>query len=407
MSALLDEYRAITGDMPIDELIFLSERIRGRKIRNINSTAVGGGVAEILARMIPLMKELELDVSWDVITGGEDFFHTTKAFHNALHGKKVSIRKEMFDVFHRTTERNLKTMDLSGDILFVHDPQPAGLIQSREDGQKWIWRCHVDVSNPFMKVWKFLEPIIVHYDASVFSTASFAKKLPIRQFLIAPSIDPLSDKNRELPPDMVERIVSGYGIDLDRPIITQVSRFDRLKDPLGVIEAYKIARRHFDCQLVLAGGGAADDPEASVVLKEIKEKAEDDRDIFILEGMETAQIEINALQRASTIVLQKSIREGFGLTVAEALWKRRPVIAGAVGGIRLQVRHNITGILVRSVEGTAYAIRSLLGNPDYARKLGENGYQHVKNNYLLTRHLKEHLLLFLAMMKGGEGLIHL
>jgi trehalose synthase len=352
------------------------------------------------------MNELGLVSYWDVIRGGRDFFHVTKTFHNALHGKKVRVYKRMFEIYNANTEMNLETTRLNGDVIIIHDPQPAGLIRKREDGQKWVWRCHIDVSNPHPKVWNFLKHIVTDYDASIFSAPAFAKELPIRQFLIPPSIDPLSDKNRELPREQVNEIITDFGIDIDRPIVTQISRFDRLKDPIGVIEAFKIARRSVDCQLVLAGGGAADDPEGAEVLEEVKEKAGDHKDIHILENMQSAPIEVNALQTGSTIVMQKSIKEGFGLTVTEALWKKRPVIAGAAGGILLQVKDNVTGMLVRSVEGAAYAIRYLLTNPDFAARLGENGHQHVKQNFLITRHLKEYLLLLLAVQNHDKGLVY-
>jgi len=407
LEGLLESYEQVVGKNIVDEIRLLADRLAGKVIQNVNSTAVGGGVAEILARMVPLMQELGLTAYWDVIRGGEDFFHVTKTFHNALHGKEVPVHDGMFDVFNANTQMNLSTFRINGDILVIHDPQPAGLIDAKEKGQKWIWRCHIDVSNPHPGVWGFLKPIVEKYDASIFSASMFVRQLQIRQFLITPSIDPLSDKNRDLPKKEVDKIIEGYGIELDRPIITQVSRFDRLKDPLGVIEAYKIAKRSTDCQLVLAGGGAADDPESAEVLSEIKDRAAGDKDIHILENMESSPVEVNALQRGSTIVMQKSIREGFGLTVTEALWKKRPVIAGAAGGIMLQVKHNITGMLVHSIEGAAFAIRYLLNNPDFAARLGQNGYEHVKNNFLLTRHLQEYLLLFLAVQGDREGLIYL
>lgn len=407
MPGLLESYEDIVGKEEINELRLLGERLHGKVIQHVNSTAVGGGVAEILTRMVPLMKELGLEAYWDVIKGGEDFFQVTKTFHNALHGKKARIYKRMFDIYRANTEMNLRTFRINGDIMLIHDPQPAGLIEKKNGGQKWIWRCHIDVSNPHQKVWEFIKNMVQKYDASIFSVPAFAKELPIRQFLITPSIDPLSDKNRELPKEQVDSIIEGFGIDLDRPIITQISRFDRLKDPVGVIEAFKTARRSVDCQLVLAGGGAADDPEGAEVLKEVKERAAGDKDIHILENMESAPIEVNALQSGSTIIMQKSIREGFGLTVTEALWKRRPVIAGAAGGIMLQIKDNATGMLVHSVEGAAYAIRYLLTNPDFAARLGENGHEHVKQNFLITRHLKEYLLLFLAVINGEKGIIYL
>jgi len=245
-------------------------------------------------------------------------------------------------------------------------------------------------------IWEFLEDFIFNYDAAVFSSPAFSPKLPIRQFLISPSIDPLSDKNRELPQETIDGVLRKYEIYKSKPIITQISRFDRLKDPLGVIEVYKQVKRYRDCQLLLAGGGASDDPEGKKVLEEVKDKAKHDPDIHIL-LLPQNDIEINALQRASTVIIQKSIKEGFGLTVTEALWKAKPVVASNVGGIPLQITHKYSGLLCNSIEGAGFAIKQLLNSPEYAKKLGENGREHVRNNFLLTRHLKDYMLLFLSL----------
>ncbi|MDP3143353.1 MAG: glycosyltransferase, partial [Candidatus Omnitrophota bacterium] len=261
---------------------------------------------------------------------------------------------------------------------------------------KWVWRCHIDVSSPNEVVWGFLMDFIAHYDAAVFSAPAFSQKLPIRQFLISPSIDPLSDKNKELPKEIIEGVLRKYNILTDKPIIAQISRFDRLKDPLGVIEAYKQVKKYIDCQLILAGGGSSDDPEGADVLEEVKQKSDGDSDIHIL-LLPQNDIEINALQRASTVIVQKSLREGFGLTVTEALWKAKPVVASNVGGIPLQIKHKHSGLLCHSVDGAAFAIKQLLQSPAYAKKLGENGREHIKNNFLLTRHLRDYMLLFLSL----------
>ncbi len=396
----IKDYIPFIGQSGADELSLLAEHLKGKKIRFFNSTAVGGGVAEILNRMMPLMRELRLDATWDVIKGGEQFFAVTKKFHNALHGHAEEITGRDFEVFMETGRLNAAEMDLSGDIMFVHDPQPIMLVE-KKGANKWIWRCHVDVSAPDERVWSFLREYIVRYDASVFSAPSFSRVLPIRQFLVAPSIDPLSDKNRDLPEEAVLAVLGKYGIYRDKPVITQISRFDRLKDPLGVIEAYRLVKRHMDCQLVLAGGTAVDDPEGLQVLEEVRNRAEGDRDIHIL-LMPQNDLEVNALQRGSDIILQKSLKEGFGLTIAEALWKGKPVVASAVGGIPLQITHRYSGMLCHSVEGAAFAIKQLLQAPDYARKLGENGREHVRNNFLLTRHLKEYLLMFMCMEHGRD-----
>ncbi|MBU1869154.1 MAG: glycosyltransferase [Candidatus Omnitrophica bacterium] len=391
----LDEYASIVGTSIIDDLKLLAERLQGKVIQNVNSTAVGGGVAEILNRMVPLLRELGLNAKWDIIRGGEQFFEVTKKFHNALHARPEEITQRDFDIFLETSQRNIEEADIYGDVVFIHDPQPIALIERKKDN-KWIWRCHIDVSNPNVKVWKFLEDFIVKYDSAVFSSPNFSRRLPIRQFLIAPSIDPLSDKNKELPSDVVDQVLNKYQITRDKPIITQISRFDRLKDPLGVIEVYKRVKKYVDCQLILAGGGASDDPEGVKVLEEVKEKAAADRDIHIL-LLPQNDLEVNALQRASDVIMQKSLKEGFGLTVAEALWKAKPVVASNVGGIPLQIKHKYSGLLCHSIEGAAFAVKQLLNSPGYAEKLGENGKEHIRNNFLLTRHLKEYMLLFLSL----------
>jgi len=391
----IDEYASIIGQGNIDDLKAIADRLKDRTIQNINSTAVGGGVAEILTRMIPLLQELGVAVTWDVIKGGTKFFEVTKKFHNALHGQGDAVTAEDLAVFMETSQNNIEEMKVTGDIVFVHDPQPIALVRKRTDN-KWLWRCHVDVSNPDKTVWDFLRDFIVRYDASVFSAPTFSQNLPIRQVLISPSIDPLSDKNKDLPEETINSVLAKYNIDKDRPIVTQISRFDKLKDPIGVVSAYKQVKKHLDCQLVLAGGGATDDPEGIKVYEEVKNEASGDSDIHVL-LLSQNDIEINALQRASTVIVQKSLKEGFGLTVAEALWKGKPVVASHVGGIPLQITHKYSGLLCHSVEGAAFAIKQLLNSPAYAEKLGKNGKEHIRNNFLITRHIKDYLLLFLSL----------
>jgi trehalose synthase len=398
----LQDYAPIVGDAEIVELRALALRLKDTRVKMVNSTAVGGGVAEILNRLVPLMEESGIAARWEVLTGGEKFFHVTKAFHNALHGAPYDGPPEWFDQFLATNEENRRRMQFDEDFVVIHDPQPLPLVAARE-GQRgrWIWRCHIDLSQPNADVWQFLRPWVEKYDASLFSSPQFTRGLPIPQYQFFPTIDPLADKNRDLEPEYVRGVLEGFGIDPARPIVTQVSRFDRLKDPLGVIRAFRIVRKYEDCQLVLAGGGASDDPEGAVVLREVQEAAAADPDIHILDLPPWSHLEINALQRASTIVVQKSLREGFGLTVSEALWKKTPVVASAIGGIPSQVIHKITGMLVHSVEGAAYQIRFLLTHPEYARQLAENGHQHVKEHFLLTNKLKRYLTLFLILQQGG------
>jgi len=394
----LENYAELLGAGEIEELRALAKPLRGRRIEMINSTAVGGGVAEILNRLIPLAEELDLSIQWDVLRGAEDFFDVTKAFHNALHGEAYHANPKNFEIFLAYNEQNRATLPLDAEFVVIHDPQPAALIDARPAGSNhWVWRCHIDLSHPNLAVWDFLEKFVSRYDGAMFSSPQFARQLSIPQYLFYPAIDPLSEKNIQLDSDFIDETLRRYQIDVARPILTQISRFDRLKDPVGVIRAYRIVKRYFDCQLVLAGGGAPDDPEGALVLKEVLREAGHDPDIKILELPAWAPLEVNALQRASTIVVQKSLREGFGLTVSEALWKKKPVVASAVGGIPSQIIHKHTGLLAHSVEGTAYQIRFLLSHPEIAAKLGENGHQHVKENFLITQKLKRYLSLLLML----------
>ncbi len=398
----LDDYAGLHGAGEIEELRALAKPLRGRSIEMINSTAIGGGVAEILNRLVPLAEELDLHFQWDVMTGGEDFFDVTKSFHNALHGGPYPASPRDFEIFLAYTERNRAALPLDSEFVVIHDPQPAALIDARKPGSNhWVWRCHIDLSHPNRAVWDFLEKFVSRYDGAMFSSPEFSRQLPIPQYLFYPAIDPLSEKNQDLEPEFIAQVLARFRIDPMRPILTQISRFDRLKDPVGVIRAYRIVKRYCDCQLVLAGGSASDDPEGAIVLKEVLREADNDPDIRVIELPAWAPLEVNALQRASTIVIQKSLREGFGLTVSEALWKKKPVVGSAVGGIPIQIIHKHTGLLAHSVEGTAYQIRFLLSHPEIAAKLGERGHQHVKENFLITQKLKRYLTLFLALARGS------
>jgi trehalose synthase len=397
----LDDYAPIIGAAEIEALRGFAGRLKGRRLKMVNATAVGGGVAEILNRLVPLIQEVGIPAAWDVITGGEPFFVVTKAMHNALHGDRFDPPPDWEDIFLATSEQNRARLQFDEDFVVIHDPQPIALVAGRGVSRaKWVWRCHIDLSRPNDTVWQFLRPFVEQFDAAIVSSPSFTQDLSLPQYLIHPTIDPLADKNRDLEPEFVRKVLETYGIDPKRPIVTQVSRFDRLKDPVGVIQAYRLVRRFNDCQLVLAGGGASDDPEGAAVLAEAREAANGDPDIHILDLPPWSHLEINALQRGSTIVVQKSLREGFGLTVSEALWKKRPVVASAVGGIPTQVIHKVTGLLVHSMEGTAYQIRYLLANPGVARILGEHGHEHVKESFLITHNLKNYLLLMLVL--AGE-----
>jgi trehalose synthase len=389
----LDPYREVTPKGTVDFLRCLAEKVRGRRILHVNSTRVGGGVAEILRSLVPLLQDIGVEARWEVITGTEDFFAVTKAFHNALQGEEQDLSPEMLETYREIKRKNAQGLALNADYVIIHDPQPAALILQKPEGGRWIWRCHIDISHPQRKVWNFLRQYVVQYDGAIFSLPRFAQRLPIPQFLIYPSIDPLSDKNRDLSPNEQEKILDRLRIPRDKPILLQVSRFDRFKDPLGVIQAYRLVKKHHDVRLILAGGGATDDPEGEKVLAEVRQAARNDPDILILLLPPDANVEINALQRAATIVLQKSLREGFGLTVAEAMWKGKPVIGGFAGGITVQLVYGVTGFTVNSPEGTAFRIHHLLDNPDIMAKMGEDGREYVRRNFLITRHLGDYLAL--------------
>ncbi|MGA8183898.1 MAG: glycosyl transferase family 1, partial [Terriglobia bacterium] len=280
----LEDYVPVVGAPKMQELNTLAAGLKGRSVQMVNSTSVGGGVAEILSRLVPLLKELGIDVRWDVMTGGNDFFEVTKAFHNALHGAPFEQPSECFEIFLAYNEQNRARLAMDAEFIVIHDPQPAALINGRNNrAGKWTWRCHIDLSQPNPKVWEFLKAYVLRYDGALFSSPDFTQQLPIPQYLFYPSIDPLSEKNRDLEPEFVRGVLERFDIDPKRPILTQISRFDRLKDPVGVVKAYQIVKRYFDCQLVLAGGGAADDPEGGKVLDEVREVSAGDPDIFILD----------------------------------------------------------------------------------------------------------------------------
>jgi trehalose synthase len=390
----LDAYRPVVGDRHIDELFRLASALRKKKVQHVNATRAGGGVAEILNRLVPLMRELGLDAEWDVLRGEDEFFRVTKSFHNAIQGEPIEISALDYEIFLKWNRINGQEIDLSGDFVVLHDPQPCAMIDKRHTGaQKFVWRCHIDASAPHRGLWAFLEKYVRRYDAALFSAPQFTGRLPIPQYLVAPAIDPLSDKNRPLTEEQVTQVCERHGIDRSRPILTQVSRFDRFKDPVGVIQTYQLVKETNDCQLVLAGGGASDDPEGAQVLAEVREAAGNDPDLKVLLLPNDAHFEINALQRASTVVLQKSTREGFGLTVSEALWKGKPVIGGSTGGIPLQILDGLNGYLINSPEGAAFRIRFLLNHPEAAAEMGRRGIELVRQNFLLTRNLRDYLLL--------------
>lgn len=404
---LIDDYAPIVGEDVIHHIREISAPLRGLKVVHVNSTKIGGGVAEILDRIVPLMMELGIEARWEVIKGEEKFYECTKSFHNVLQGKYAPISDLLLRAYELTNQENaeaLRSVLEDADMVFIHDPQPLPLLKWIPNRRgKWLWRCHIDLSHPYRPIWKYLREFAIGYDASIFSLADFAQPLPHTQYLVPPSIDPWSDKNIELTPRDIRETQDQFDIDPDRPIILQVSRFDRFKDPIGVIRAFRLVKRFSPgLQLVLAGGGASDDPEGGIVLKEVREEANNDPDIRILVLPPDAHRSINALQRGANFIIQKSIKEGFGLTVTEGLWKAKPVIGGDTGGIRLQIIDHHTGFLVSTPEGAALRIRYLLRQPGKAQEMALKGKEFVRQNFLITRHLREYLSLMVALLHGDE-----
>jgi len=401
---VLRGYEAVAGASAISQLRQLARDVAGAQVVHVNSTRLGGGVAEILNWLVPLMNDLGLNTRWETVEGPPEYYQVTKAFHNGLQGNDVHLTRQMLDLYEQTAAANaesLRPVLEQADFVFIHDPQPAALLELCGNRRgKWIWRCHIDVSRPNRKVWNYLREKVSGYDASVFSMPDFAQSLNHPQFIIAPSIDPLSDKNRELTENEISSTLESLGVPQDLPILTQISRFDRFKDPVGVIQAFTLLNSSINARLVLAGGGATDDPEGAAVLDEVRDCAAGNDRIHILDLPANAHRAINALQRASTIIIQKSTQEGFGLTVTEAMWKGKPVIGGNVGGIRLQVHNHHTGYLVNTPEGAALRIRELLRNPQKTTWMGQTARRFVIENFLLTRHLREYLTLMLGVRKG-------
>jgi trehalose synthase len=403
---VFDRYVGISPKSDLLLLQLLAAKLHNRSFLHINSTRVGGGVAEILQQMIPVLKELGIDVRWEVIEGDPAFFDITKKVHNSLQGNPERITDKMWQYHYEMNKKNADNLNLDADAVIIHDPQPAPLVEFKKGGL-WIWRCHIDMSNPQMQVWNSLGRYIEKYDATIFSVAKFARAMPIDKFIITPSIDPVSEKNRELTDGEIQETLDKFQIHLDKPIILQVSRFDRFKDPVGVIQAFRIIKKYNDCLLILAGSPAIDDPEGDTVLKEVKEYAANDPDVCILLLPPFSDKDINALQRIATVVLQKSVKEGFGLTVSEAMWKGKPVIGGAVGGIPLQIIHGVTGFLVNSIEGAAFRIRQLLNNPKLAEEMGEKAKEYIRNNFLITRQMRDYLCVWYFLENKGRNILEL
>ena len=394
----LDAYQDVVPDSILDGLRDEARALRGARILHINATAYGGGVSELLRSSVPLLRDLGLTVDWEVIGGSPDFFRATKVLHNALQGSSQTLSEAERKAYLDCTRENAPQLDGSYDFVVVHDPQPAALLSVHGKGDsRWVWRCHIDTSEPNADAWRFLRPFLADYDAAVFTMPEFVPPdLPVaRVRTIAPAIDPLSPKNLDIPDYTAGQILDWIGIDLPGRLVTQVSRFDPWKDPFGVIAAYQLVREEIpELQLALVGSMALDDPEGWEVYAQLNEHAQNDPLIHIYTNLTGASnVEVNAFQRSSEVVVQKSIREGFGLVVSESLWKGTPVVAGRAGGIPMQMPEGVGGVLVDSVEECATALLTLLNDDELAGRLGASGRAHVREHFLLPRLLMEELRL--------------
>lgn len=400
MTLSLKNYKNIVGEELIDKTYEEASTLSNKHVEHINSTFYGGGVAEILNNLTLLMNDVGITTGWRLLKGHQDFFNITKRFHNALQGAKIKLGEHTKRIYMETNETNSIITHISfADCIIVHDPHPLPLINFYEKKQPWIWRCHVDLSNPNTLLWDYLKQFILKYDSLIISMDSYKKQdVPLPYHIIPPSIDPLSTKNKLVPDSIIKRYLSKFGVDRDKPIISQISRFDKWKDPLGVIRAFELIKKKKDCKLVLLGSMATDDPEGHIIYAKLLQKVKDNPDIKIINHAD--DFLVNCLQRASDVVIQKSTKEGFGLTVTEALWKGVPVVAGNVGGIPLQVIDGKSGYLVNNPKECADRTIKLLENPKLREEMGKFGIKHVRKNFLITRHLMDYIRLLKNTLKS-------
>jgi len=391
----LEDHRPIVGDDVISGIYRKAASLRGKRVLHVNSTYQSGGVAEMILSLVPLMNNVGIDTRWNILNGDGEFFAITKNFHNALQGQAVAFSDEEKDLYLQTNESFSGQMAIDHDLVVIHDPQPLPLIRFYRKTQPWVWRCHVDLSNPNPALWEFLKGFVLDYDRMVISHEHYRRRgMPMEQWICRPAIDPLSEKNRDLSEAETAALLAKYGVPTDKPLVTQISRFDKWKDPLGVVEVFSEVKRHVDCRLVLCGSMAPDDPEGWAIYRQVEDAARpliDAGDVILITAED--HLLVNALQRASAVILQKSLREGFGLTVTEGLWKGRPVIASRVGGIPLQIEDGETGFLLdpTDTEGFAWRVRQVLENPDLGERLGRAGKEHVRQHFLITRLLSDYL----------------
>ena len=392
----VEDYRRVAPPGVVDIILTLSERVRGRRLLHLSGGRFGGGVAEILQTLVPIMADLGIEAVWEITGGDPAFYSTATTLEAALRGSERVLTDEALDHFVEMNRVNAKKLNLEADLVLVHDVQPATLVQQRPDAGRWVWRCQFDCSHPQRRAWSFLRPFVNQYDAAIFSLPGFARRLGVPKYVIHPSIDPLSEKNRDLTPREIATTLATLGVAQDKPLLLQVGTLDAADDPLGVVNAYRLVKKHYDVRLVLAGTAGVD-AESPSVLAELREAAHRDPDIIVRELPPDAHTEINALQRAATIVLQKSIRGAFGLGAAEAMWKGKPVIGGFVGGLPHQIVYDVTGYTVHSVEGAAFRLRHLLNNRELIARMGAAGREHVRRSFLITRHLVDYMALLIHL----------
>ena len=394
----IDDYRRVAPPGAVDMLLRLAERVRGRRLLHLSGGRFGGGSAEMLHTLVPMMSDLGLEATWEITGGDPGYYATASALRTALEGAERVLTDEALDHYVEMNRLNAKKLALDADVVLAHDVPPTTLIEQRGGQGRWVWVCHFDASRAQRRAWMFLRPSINQFDAAVFSLPKFGRRLGIPRYVIVPSIDPLSEKNRDLSSREVASVMRSIGVAQDRPILLQVAPFTPAEDPLGVVNAYRLVRKHYHVHLVLAGTSDSDG-EGRETLAQLREAASQDDGITVLELPPDAHLQINALQRAATIVLQKSVHEGFGLGAAEAMWKGKPVVGGFAGGLTQQIVYDVTGYTVHSVEGAAFRLRHLLNNPELIARMGAAGREHVRRSFLVTRHLTDYMALLIHLTR--------
>jgi trehalose synthase len=392
----LEDYRRVAPPGVVDIILTLADRVRGRRFLHLSGGRFGSGPAEILQTLVPMMADLGIDAAWEITGGDPGFYATAATLQAALRGSERVLTDEALEHFVEMNRVNAKKLALEADLVCVHDVQPATLIAHRAERSRWVWACHFDASRPQRRAWTFFRPFVNQYDAALFALPSFSRRLGVPKFVIHPSIDPLSEKNRDLAPREIANVLRALSVPTDKPLLVQIGAFTAAEDPLGVVNAYRMVKKHHDVRLVLAGTSAGE-PDSLELLGELRETAHGDADILVRELPPDASLQINALQRSATIVLQKSVRESFGLGAAEAMWKGKPVIGGFVGGLPQQIVYDVTGYLVSSVEGAGFRLRHLLNAPELIARMGAAGREHVRRSFLITRQLLDYMALLIHL----------